>query len=305
MGAPAVEPGRVLVVGDVIDDVIVRPLAPVRRGTDTRAQIVATPGGSGANQAAWLAAEGAPVRFVGRVGAGDVARHRDTFAAAGVDAHLVADAEAATGRIVILVDPADGERTMFTDRGANLHLQRADLPDELLDGVAWLHLSGYSLFDPAVRAAVLDLAARAARRSIPLSVDPASTAFLDEVGPASFLDQLPPIHLLLPNLDEGRLLTGEHEPEEIVRRLHDHVEVVALKLGAAGAMVARRGFPPVRATAVATAVVDTTGAGDAFCGAFVAARLRGASDGQAARAGVAAGAQAVAVAGARPSAASL
>lgn len=304
MGTPDAPPGAVLVVGDVIDDVIVRPLAPVRRGTDTHARILATPGGSGANQAAWLAAEGARVRFAGRVGAADVARHRDTFTAAGVDAHLIADDQVGSGRIVILVDPDDGERTMFTDRGANLRLRRYDLPDDLLDGVAWLHLSGYSLFAAEVRDAVLDLAARATDRAIPVSVDPASTAFLDEVGPTTFLSWLPATHLLLPNLDEGRMLTGEDAPDAVARSLLDDVEVVALKLGATGALVARRGHTTVQLDAVPTEVVDTTGAGDAFCGAFLAARLRGASDDEAARAGVAAGARAVASAGARPSATS-
>ena len=132
----------ILVVGDVIDDIVVRPLEPVAPATDTRSAIVPRPGGSGANTAAWLGALRAPVRFAGRVGAADVGRHADALAAHGVDARLAADDEAPTGSIVVLAH----DRTMFTARGANATLSAADLPDDLLDGVNHIHVSGYALF---------------------------------------------------------------------------------------------------------------------------------------------------------------
>src|SRR5690625_3656209 len=135
---------RILVIGDVIDDVVVRPTGPVRRGTDTASTIDPSPSGSGANLAVWVAAAGGHPRFVGRVGAEDLSRHEQIFARAGVDAWLTPDPARPTGRIVILVDPDDGERTMFTDRGANLGLDPAELPDAVLDEVAVLHISAYS-----------------------------------------------------------------------------------------------------------------------------------------------------------------
>ena len=64
---------RILVIGDVMTDVIVRPEGPLARGSDRRASIAFKPGGSAANQAAWLASFGVEVDFVGRVGAADVA----------------------------------------------------------------------------------------------------------------------------------------------------------------------------------------------------------------------------------------
>jgi sugar/nucleoside kinase (ribokinase family) len=290
----------VLVVGDVIDDVIVRPLEPVTRGSDTRARIEPSLGGSGANQAAWLAHHGATVRFAGRVGRADLPRHRQAFTSAGVEAHLAADDEVATGTIVVIVDPDDAERTMYTDRGANLGLRVEDLPDSLLEDVALLHVSGYSLFDANVREAVLDLTGRARRRGLQVSVDPASVAFLEAVGPATFLRWVDGVDLLLPNLDEGRLLTGERGPAAIATRLLDHAEVVALKLGAEGALVVRRGSPALSVPAVAGEIVDTTGAGDAFCGAFLAGWIQGRALEELAEAAVVAGARAAAVPGARP-----
>lgn len=297
---------RVLVVGDVIDDLIVRPRGPVRRDTDTPATVEPRPGGSGANQAAWLAAAGSRVRFAGRVGADDVARHRAEFARHGVEAHLAADPDRPTGTIVVLVGD-DGSRTMLTDRGANLGLTPADLPDVLLDDVELVHVSGYALFDPSVRVAVLDLIDRVRARGLAWSVDPASAGFLDDVGPEAFLDWTAGVDVLLPNRDEGARLAAALAgpptapgPEAVARTLTRHASVVAMTLGGDGAVVAARGHEPARVAARPASVVDTTGAGDAFAGGFLTAWLRGRDPVDAAAAGARAAALAVARTGARP-----
>jgi sugar/nucleoside kinase (ribokinase family) len=295
---------RVLVVGDVIDDLIVQPDGPVRTDTDTAAHITRAPGGSGANQAVWLAAAGVDVRFAGRVASRDLERHHRTFAQAGVEAHLVGDDERATGTIVVLV--TDGARTMFTDRGANLGLRIEDLPDTLLDGVDLVQISGYALFDPDVRVAVLDLVARARQRGIGVAVDPSSTGFLADVGIETFLGLLDElgqpdgIELLLPNRDEALLLAGTGDLDEAIARLLDRAHCVAVTLGAAGVLGAERGGTPSWVDALPVDAVDPTGAGDAFAAGFVAARLTGAELAVALAAGVAHAAQAVVRPGARP-----
>jgi sugar/nucleoside kinase (ribokinase family) len=76
-------PPRILVVGDVMTDVIVRPEGPLARGSDRRARIAFRPGGSAANQAAWLASFGATVDFVACVGAADVESETARFKAIG------------------------------------------------------------------------------------------------------------------------------------------------------------------------------------------------------------------------------
>ncbi len=63
-------------------------------------------------------------------------------------------------------------------------------------------------------------------------------------------------------------------------RLTKHYRVVALKLGGAGAMVAMPGQAPVRVAAHPARARDTTGAGDAFCGAFMSRWLAGGPDPQ-------------------------
>lgn len=265
------DPARpvVLVVGDVVDDEVVRPRGAVEWGGETRADIAVTPGGSAANQAAWLGSLGARVRFAGRVGADDADRHGRVLLVHGVDARLVADGSAPTGRIVIVVAP-DGERDMYVDPGANRNLTAADLGDDLLDGVALVHLSGYSFFPPGPRAAVRDLARRATARGAAVSVDPASAAFLREVGAAAFLEWTGDAGLVFPNLEEGRVLARRHDPDAIVDELVRHYRMVVLKLGAAGALVATATGLRLRQPAATVEVVDTTGAGDAFCAGFLA-----------------------------------
>src|SRR6202453_1034497 len=106
-------PPRILVIGDVMNDVIVRPEGPLARGSDRRASIMVRPGGSAANQAAWLASFGVSVDFVARVGAADVESETARFTAIGVAPYLVGDPHRETGRVVPLFG-GGGERACAT-----------------------------------------------------------------------------------------------------------------------------------------------------------------------------------------------
>jgi sugar/nucleoside kinase (ribokinase family) len=289
---------RVLIVGDVIDDIVVTPLGHVTRDSDTTSRILVTPGGSAANQAAWLAVSGVHVRFVARVGAADVARHGAELAAFGVDAELIADSDAPTGTIVVMLD-ADGSRTMYTDRGANQHLNAADLPLSLLEGVDMLHVNGYALFSESPRSAVVALIDEARRRGIAVTADPSSSAYLEELGASTFLACTRGAAVCLPNLDEGRVLTGKTEPRDVLGSLLERYAVVALKLGHEGVLVGE-GKSVELIPAVSSSAIDPTGAGDAFCAGFLASWLDGDSAVDAATAGSLLAARAVAAQGGRP-----
>jgi sugar/nucleoside kinase (ribokinase family) len=290
-------------VGDVLTDVLVRTPRPPTHGGDTRAAIDVRPGGSGANQAAWLAS-GSPlaevdVHLIGRVGddpfgqfnRADLTRH-------GVRAHLAVDPAHATGLVVVLVT-ADGERTMLTDRGASRHMQPDDVPRTLFRPGSHFHLSGYVLLDEPTRLAALHALDLAHQAGMTVSVDPVAATLVDEVGAERFLAWTHGARLCTPNLDEAQALVGAGEPEVLAARLAEHYGEVALKLGAAGALWQRAGEKAIFAPAERVTVVDTTGAGDAFCAGFLSAWLRGEPPAAALHSGTRTAARAVSQVGGR------
>nr|WP_260859622.1 sugar kinase [Streptomyces cupreus] len=291
-----------LVVGDVVTDVIARHRGPLASGTDTAAAIRTVPGGAGANVACWAAYRSdAEVRLLGRVGAEAAAWHEWELAACGVRPSLVVDPRAPTGTVICLVDSgAAAERTFLTDSGASLRLDAGDWSDALLDGVARLHLSGYLLFSVPSRALVAAALESARTRGVPVSLDPASAGFLVELGVDRFLALVEGVDVLLPSRDEACLLTGLPDAADAAAKLSRQVPLVVVKQGAAGALVARGGTVCAQVPAAPATPTDTTGAGDAFTGAFLAALLRGAEPEEAAREGCRAGALAVERVGGRP-----
>lgn len=291
--------GRVLVVGDIMTDIMVIPDGPIFPGSDRRAQIRNKPGGSGANQAVWLGSSGVDVVFAGRVAATDRAWHEDYFRAHGVTPVLAGDAELPTGVVVALLDPS-GERSFLTERGANVHLCRADLPDSLLDGVGLVMISGYSFFWAGPRSAVRDLLKEARARRIPIAIDPGSTGFLAEVGVEPFLGWVGPADWLFANEDEAEMLAGEVGFEEQMRILGRQFTHVVVKRGRFGAALG--GAAGVETTRVAPIVkaVDSTGAGDAFAAGFLSGLMRDMALDACLEAGVAKGAEAVQTLGGQP-----
>lgn len=267
---------RVLLVGDLVDDIGVRPLEPVTPASDTRAEVRMTLGGSAANVAAWLGDLGTQATFVGRAGTDGVDRHVAALASYGVRALVEGDPEQPTATLVALLDEA-GERTMYVDRAANRRL--SGVPEEAWEDVGWLHLTGYTFFDPDTRPVALAAATRAEARGIPWSVDPSTVAFLREVGPATFLGWTAGARLLFPNAAEAAELA-----------LDDKRAVVTD--GAQGVRVGGRRHDAHPAT-----VVDTTGAGDAFCAGWLHGLL---SEADPVYGGLAAAARCVATRGARP-----
>ncbi|MEU8462838.1 PfkB family carbohydrate kinase [Streptomyces sp. NPDC029003] len=298
-GAPGI-PGALVVVGDVVTDVVAVHTEPLAPATDTAARIRTLPGGAGANAACWAARSGAAeVRLLARVGAESARWHERALVDAGVRPRLVVDPVEPTGTVVALVGK-DAERTFLTDSGASLRLCPADWAPALLDGAAHLHLSGYLFFAESSRELAL-VALRAARtRGVPVSVDPASAGFLAVLGAGRFLAAVAGAGVLLPNEDEARVLTGLPDPAAAAVELSRRVPLVVVTRGTGGALVAEGGRVTAEVPARPAGAVDTTGAGDAFTGGFLAARLAGADPAAAAAAGCRAAARAVTRLGGRP-----
>src|SRR3974390_528194 len=153
----------VVVVGELMTAPVAHARLALARGSDTPAAVTMHGGGSGANIAAWMAADGGDVAFVGRRGADIAGRNRDMeLMGYGVDARLVMDPERGTGTCVVMVTHK-GERTMLSDPRAQPALPPGALPHGLFVQGAHLHVSGYTLLSEGSRnagLAALDFARR-------------------------------------------------------------------------------------------------------------------------------------------------
>ena len=293
--------GRVVVVGDLATDIVIRTDGPPNVGSDRPAEIRFGGGGAAANTAVWLARVGVPVTLVARVG--DDAAGRDRVAelvAAGVESAVSIDPLLPTASIAVLVS-GDGERTMFPDRGAADRLEAADVSAAVgRPETRHLHLSGYALLDDGSRKAGLAALETARRTGITISVDAASAAPLAAVGPTRFLSWVTGIDLLLANTAEAAVLTGVSDPSAAAAALIGSVRTAVVKDGAGGAWWRGRDGAAWVAAEPARRVVDTTGAGDAFAAGLLAAWLTGAGPAGSLAAGARAATQAVTLLGARP-----
>jgi len=270
-----VNPKRVVVIGDVMLDVIVQPTRNVAPTSDTPSNVSLGRGGSGANVAVALAHYGHEVIYVGVVGndfAGQL--FADELVQSGVTPQLIAGA-GPTGVVVSLVAP-DGQRAMMTDRGVNDQLTVDHVATVLEEPLDHLHLSGYTLLDDVTRpigTAALDMARS---KGATTSVDVCSVGPLAQVGVPVFLEAAMPISMLFANGEEAMLLTGERDARTAAIELSPSFDEVLVTVGREGALAAKAGTLHHEASH-SVDVLDTTGAGDAASGAYLANRLSGAS----------------------------
>ncbi|HWG61663.1 MAG TPA: sugar kinase [Streptosporangiaceae bacterium] len=261
---------RIVVVGDLMTDTVAHAALPLAKGSDTPSTVSMHGGGSGANVAAWLAADGAEVAFVGRRGADIAGRNRDMeLMGYGVDARLVMDPERPTGTCVVMVTHK-GDHTMLSDPGANAALSADDLPQDLFAPGTHLHVSGYSLLNEGSRPAALAAVDQASDSGMTISVDGASAAPLERMGAEPFLELTNGTTLLLVNQAQAAVLTGRDDPEAAARVLTAWYPQVVVKLGEHGALYANGRPEPAYVPAMPIErFLDGTGAGDAFCAGFL------------------------------------
>ena len=318
-GLYATGPRRLVFAGEAIVDVVMRVTALPPRGGDTLATSCAVTAGGGVNVMAAAARQGLPVVYAGGHGTGpwgDLVRA--ALAAEGIGLVRPPDPDRDTGFDVALVEP-DGERTFVTHLGAEALRGPAPwdaVPAEPGDAV---YVSGYGLVPQDSGAALGDWAG-ALPPGVLLFVDPGP---LVEQIPAAVLDPvLARCDWLSCNHREAALLastgltgtglsgtglsgtgaadaaggTGSADapgdPAELARRLlaRGAAANIIVRAGAAGCYVALYGSSDaVHVRSRKVTAVDTTGAGDAHSGVFLAALADGLSPlGAAARANAAA-----------------
>ncbi|MET9258735.1 ribokinase [Amycolatopsis sp. NPDC004079] len=252
--------GRVAVVGSANVDLVVDvPRQPRGGETVLGGDVRRSPGGKGANQAVAAAlAGGAETTFLGAFGVDDGAEFLlASLTKAGVRTDLVSRVDSATGTAFIMVSP-DGENSIVVAPGANSRLSLAETQLERIAS-ADVVLAQLEIPLEAVTAAA------AARRS----------------GARMVLNAAP--SRPLPDLDLDVLIVNEHEaadlagtpgsPEELARTLQQRAPAVVITLGAAGCVVAEAEI--VHLPGFRVSPVDTTGAGDTFCGVLAAVLAEG------------------------------
>ena len=298
-GDPPERP-QVAVVGSANLDLVVEVATiPVPGETVLGGDLRRIPGGKGANQAVAAARLGRRVAMIGRVGDDDAGTTlREALASAGVDTASLRTTPGTPSGTALIAVGADGDNAIVVSPGANGRVSSDDVASAApLLGAAAVVLLQLEVPLEAVAAAV-----RHARGTVVLNPAPAPAAML----PAELLDG---VDVIVPNQTElatmaghaGLSPIGDVDPETAVALARGlPVAAAVVTLGAAGAMV----VTPTDATHVpapAVVPVDTTAAGDAFCGALADALVGGADLVGAARWAVRVGAAATLRHGAQPS----
>jgi ribokinase len=292
------------VLGDFAWDVLIRTNSELLQGGDTFGEVVLLPGGSAANVAVWASRCGLATHFVGKIGRDRMGQlAEENLDAETVVHHLIESDSNVTGSVAVFVDHT-GERSMVSGHGADFDLLPSEVPRDVVGACRHLHLTAWSFFTDPPRSAARSAALLAQASGGTLSFDPGSFQMIAEVGVESFLavTQDLGIDVFLPNKEEGAVLTGVEDPIDIARELDALYPsaLVILKLDADGALVWQNGqaqhIPPAT-----NKLVDATGAGDSFAGAFLARFLSGSTATDAARFATSISAWVIEHPGARPS----
>lgn len=275
----------VVVVGSINRDLTVfTPWHPAPGETVLGTGHLTGPGGKGANQAVAAARLGATVSMVGKVGGDAEGREmRRALTSAGVDDTAVGvDDDRPTGLAVITVDPA-GENAIVVSPGANHSVDPA-----------WVERHHQLIEGAAVCLAQLEIPIE----TVTAAARTCSGRFVLNAAPARELpgELWPLIDVLIVNTSELETLTGSDDPLGI-----SGIEgpgAVVVTVGGKGAYFSEDGFV-YHCPAPRVEVVDTTGAGDAFCGALATRLARGETLAEATAWAVAAGSAATTGTGAQ------
>ncbi len=260
----------ICVVGSINQDTTLRvPALPAGGDTVLATGRSRSPGGKGANQAAASAALGARVVMVGAVGDDDAGREAlQSLHSRGVDVSCVVTCEGqATGAAVLLIAD-DGENLIVVDAGANSWLQEPDV-----EAAVESRGPAVILGQLEIPVACLKAAARAAAGTTtgaPLFVLNPAPMPADRPGLDAVTGLLPLVDILVPNRGELGRLAGRPTPStpEEVRSCIEALDfdgAVVVTLGSEGAVVWQSG-ELISVPAVPVDAVDTSGAGDVFCG---------------------------------------
>jgi len=255
--------------GDINQDIFLYITKYPKAGGDAIAQkIYYQLGGSSTNTAIVLAKFGFAVGLIGCIGddywGGQALQIINEM---GIDIkHVARITDISTGLIFIPVE-TNGERTMFSYRGANTRFQPDAITPELFDSVKTLHVSTYNFLESPQRESTI--------RAIEIFNERGGDIVIDiGVAPLTYcksilLDILSRITTIVLGVNEANELMGVRSINDAVKLILDlGVGCVAVKLGKDGCLVADNEIQ-YRLPGFKVEVKDTTGAGDSFCAGMI------------------------------------
>jgi sugar/nucleoside kinase (ribokinase family) len=280
----------IIIVGDLMVDVSAGlpslEILTASRGSDLPSDITLNIGGSATNTAAWLSHVSVETVLLGARGSDPLGEYLDQHLTRnGLSHQLKVDATRPTG-ICIVLNEANGERTMIPSPGANAFISTLDYSEIWPNQpITHLHVTGYSLFHPVTGNAVLEFMQRCNEMGCTISFDPSAHTLIapniDRISKA-----LEMTDLLLTNEQEAIALraalnrsteTRDQMSKGLLEGLiqdmsnsRSPVLSIAITLGSAGAIAGNRTVltQPISPPPVET-VLATTGAGDAFNAGFI------------------------------------
>jgi sugar/nucleoside kinase (ribokinase family) len=270
---------------------------------DRMGPAVEVSGGSAANTIAALASLGGRGAFIGKVSddqLGAIFRHDITALGISFLAEP-AGGGTPTGRCLIFVTP-DAHRTMQTFLGVSAELAPSDIDEDAIAGARVTYLEGYLWDRPAAKDAFRKAAqiAHDAGRLVALSL---SDPFCVDRHRADFRALVEHhVDVLFANEDEIVSLYQEHSFDAALQQVRHHCWIAALTRSEKGSVVVSNNEVHVIDVEPVDAVVDTTGAGDAYAAGFLFALTREMDLAVCARVGSICAAEAISHMGARPEA---
>lgn len=267
---PSMKKPRIVCIGDLMLDVVVRATVELDSGTDVPGTVRFRAGGSAGNTCRTFVRLGGAAALVCATGNDSLAKRLvSAYRASGVTVHAVTT-RGSTPRLAAVIAP-NGERSFVTERGVADSLRVSVLKDAWFARADVIHLPAYSLLRPPLSEASLHAASLIRARGALVSVDLASRAPLLAAGADNGLRAVRAAspHVLFSNLDEVRAVVGRRG----ARRLLDVAPLIVVKLGPGGCQLVWHGKSgsviEMEVAAKPLAATDTTGAGDAFDAGFL------------------------------------
>lgn len=275
---------NLLCVGLAVCDILAKPVQPelFQKDTSMLKGLRYCPGGDAYNVSVCTASLGIPTRLCAKVGcdpAGDMIRK--SAEEKGVDCtYISVDSSESTATSLVMIEPS-GERHFLYSPGTNQLLCLGDIPEAAWKDVRHLHVSSAMLLKGLDGDGIARLFEQAHQRGITTSMDMAfdpDGIWLPKIEKALFHTDW-----FLPSLGEAQQLTGETEVSAMAEKLMRYpIRTLVIKMGGNGCYLQNRQEAVHLPASENIQVVDTTGAGDCFVAVYLAAKLKGFTDMEAA-----------------------